>query len=391
MIFCCTTFSFASSGALLVRDSNWDRALSVYISDASGNVDVQSGTFITWLTYVGRNIMYIADRIIDTDNKLSNMVLYTQNILDELLPLAGDNKTIAQQIYNLRNLVSAVGGQVADVSSKLITSNNYLDSISNSINNINNIDWIDLDNYNGAFTSYNGTQVTSYNSQLNYSSLYFSFTRQSYTSDIFRFTIPVVAWDNRYKTNFISNVSLVSNNGLVYDLSNSLIDYDYTNNVVYIYIDQTGLFSARDYGLKIDFSKPFALYQNGNMSYLPLDSLDHYIVSYRSILNNLNHKFDNFDCSFNVNVEVDNSDVVQAIDNLDLVNNTNDISIDVDLNINDGVAITNSINKFKDLFNTGISIAAFITSLDLLDNFAWFTPTTYSIVNPQIGGYKNLY
>lgn len=386
----------------------WDVVDSTNLANIKSNTDtiksdvstIKTGltTLYNYLYNSGNGIREGIQSLYNRTNQIYNVLTHSTLGLHALSQYVYN---IDQDMDTLNNSVLAVGGQVADVSSKLLNTNSYLSSLNSSANTINtsvnslaaNIDQVNWHAHsNSILYSSNGGNAyyTTFNAT---NDLWIRISGSQIDNSLIKYNIPI-AYNNNYLYDDV-NIEFYLTTSLhqfypEYYIIPNVESFDIIINPL---TSQSGDF--RYLFLHLTGTYNFSKMNNSTFStyYLNLNDSDYYQVAQFLELNSLNSKFNNFDGSFDVNVDVDvdNSDVVQAIENLDLVNNTNDIHIDIDLDPADGIQITNAINKFGDLFDTGVSLTAFITSLNLLDNFAWFTPATDSIVNPQIGGYKNLY
>lgn len=419
LIFCTTVPCFAVPA--------WSNTEVSHLLDTVDTVSSNIASVKTALTniynYITNNGNGIREGLLSIYNILNNNIStmntnlsYSTNhlyntyhfIVDNFSALAGDNLTISQQIYNLRNLTSAVGGQVADVSSKLLYANQYLTNIQTNTNNTK----LRLDDiYNALYF----TEVIPINTYMeyyfegnpsSYSTAEYPYSDEAISGGYFYPVIPVLdtliydiyfpipnntleVIDPYYRraiyiwTSDDPDSNFSQNGGISSSYSHNVFTYEVTDNYLIFHYDLT---EYQD-NLNKDY---FVLYHN---------SFDRYVSNITSNYADGETPFvvirTNQSKSYFAEYKEQNDLIISLLQELDNNNsityNDNDVTINVDIESSDGVLISRLLDKFKTFFNTGISLAEFLTALELMDQYQWFSPEAYTFTNTVSTEYTDLW
>ena len=316
--------------------------------------------------------------------------------------------TINTKLYDLIQDTLAVGGQVSDVSSKLVYTNQYLanidsntDYVETHLSNLNNINWINTNviSVNSVSQSFDQSDpLTANNSTTIAAGTYYvkltpiSYNEALINSNLYRIDLPFRASSTYYYSDFISDIKIISLSG-----SELTCDYYYTINqlgdserYVSLYVYNVTYPNSSWFTLKIQFSKPW-MYRviNRYIYYLDINNVDYYYVSQLINTNNINNSMSSIFNDIHTLKELYASD--DLINAKDSQQNYEDAAItdftgsgSAAANSNDQGALKNVSSSIRNGLNSGGNVSntlnVFNSNSGLWD---WFTQSNYNDINGE--------
>lgn len=398
-LICCFIFAsvvpcFAST------DVNITNSGSSYAVDDRGNIS--GGTtvsFSNWMSNIGYNVAKAAARTIQIaatlDSYLGDMWTTFNNATYGIL---------AQGVYllDLKNNLYSVGGQVADVSSKLVTTNGYLATSDASLTNIKtNI--TNLYNSNRVFKgsaaniSFQGLSIdnntyslTNASGNIVYSKVTFSLPAYFTQGDtILIVTLPITP----NLVDYVEVVDFIDNN---FKPDLFLCDYNTYSTTFYLRLFNgvtpssfTFAFHMKD-GTSVQQRIKYAgTTVSPSINYF-YDDPNHNSIQYYNLLSDLY-------TLKNSQLIQEQTDAIKSLANEfngtnGIIQDDSDTTIIVDFDADTGEDVSDFITTVKNFFDTGVSIGELTIALNQFSQMPWFTSLeTYNTVNDQGAYFKDLY
>lgn len=370
------TSVFASSGP----GAPWDATYNWYNVGSDGSGDMNNGNVLYGLSQISRSLMWIGQWVydgleqIDTVNSwlnsiYSNMNSYTSLIYDRV---NGYLPTMSNNIANLYNRVDSMYTNIVNISGY---NNAQLTQLQQINMNLNNYNWQSLNNtFNGI--SSDGLEFNLVSLNNTNSDVYFKITVDDTINNnrLYRIRIPYTI--NPYAN--IDSVTIILNNRAsivirdLYLLSSRLyfdvlFNFDYSSNSIAAFV------------IKFSTDSRYSFVRQSNNSQLwslNSDSKDFWDLKEKLVLYQISNKLDN------IEVSVDTSDIVDAINALDI---TQDVDVDISQDINQ---TTNLITQLRNLFGTGVSIPQFVQQTKDQSFLGWFSQSNSDDINHISTGYN---
>lgn len=363
---------FASSGP----GAPWDATYNWYNVGSDGSGDVNNGNVLYGLSQMSRSLMWIGQWIYSNNSIVQNIYNllsssnFFQYVTQYLSSMANDTSVISTRLNNIYSLMQT--------DTSLQTSQlTQLQQINTKLNNINSVSWhnwnstfngISSDGINYVTSGYlTGNPLFSKISFNNFSltnNFILHVVLDSYPRIIDRL-VDIQLYDSR--TNDIQ-IIFYSVNNLTTDIYLTCNNRGNFNNLTFVY-------NFNDSG-RLDIP---------TNSYFKVEYLEsnepHYFEVLNTIsdiyyLNQISNKLDN------IEVSVDTSDIVDAINALDI---TQDIDVDISQDI---TQTTNLITQLRNLFGTGVTIPQFVQQTQDQSFLGWFSQSNSDNINHISTGYN---
>lgn len=356
----------------------------------------------------------------NTNYLLSKISYHIQRVRDELVSLGVQAITANQHLSNIYNSIDDVYtrlGSAVDylqyIYNNTSTANTHLNNISSYVNTIrsnsntdltlqtsqltqlqqintkldviNSVNWTNINNilYEGmsldGISFNNVDNLTGESIFVKISNINFSISQDV----IFHVRLPNTPG---YINNLI-NINFIRQNNVDVSIINYFINRYYTD--IYLKVNRRGS-SLSEFIFNYHFgndSRPnrYLLYYSGS-SFSPIveyinSNTNNYYDVYNAITNlyyldQISNKLDN------IEVSVDTSDIVDAINALDI---TQDIDVDLSQDI---TQTTNLITQLRNLFGTGVSIPQFVQQTQDQSFLGWFSQSNSDDINHISIGYN---
>lgn len=376
---------FASSGP----GAPWDATYIWYNVGSDGSGDVNNGNVLFGLSQMSRSLMWIGQWIydgleqIDTVNSwlnsiYSNMNSYTSLIYDRV---NGYLPTMSSNLTNLYNRVDSMYTNIVNISGYNNAQLTQLQQINTKLDTINSVKWTRVNNFSfGGISSDGLSFITS--DYINGSLIYAKsvFTSGFNNDHIIHVRLPI----------YIQDLTKIVNIEFADERTNmsKIIYWNQNNFSLDIYVSNSSYRVNNEFVFKIIFDSSTRVYvytdivnTNYNLvEYINYLNPNYYVVlnalANLSYLDQISHKLDN------IEVSVDTSDIVEAINALDI---TQDVDIDISQDI---TQTTNLITQLRNLFGTGVTIPQFVQQTQDQSLLGWFSQSNSDNINHVSTGYN---
>lgn len=389
--------TYAASGS----GSSYLKLTFDYVSGINSKIDAMRTTLSGIYTQLGENsVTTIWDNINDIFHALTKQIALDGNIVDitasDLLLMIDNNidtvndslNTIMQSLAQLQGLAS----NIANTSLNIATNTSNTVSAINSLNNDFNlvIGTFINNSYLGFKTDLANDYTTGSFNYNNYPVGYFAFNGFHQSGNyIYCFAFPVRG-NGSQVNNFIDKVSFVNNSGT--ELSGDyFIDYDYTRNLVLVYLyNSIPFYSATPFYVKVNFSQNYNISTSSSagITYFKSDNIDFYIM-YQYLTN------------FRHNKTLSKFEYLYASD--DLIKAKQDQQPYEDQAITDftgsgsAAASGSDLGNLKDVsgnlksgLNSGASVSNALSIFNSNSSFwGWFSQSNYDNINSLSGESNN--
>lgn len=335
-------------------------------------------SYLTYNTsYIAQNTGYLHSDLTSIDNSVSYLNGQMNNALY-------DYNHLGQSAYSVGS-----------------TSKNTAVNTLNIYNELHNINWVNTNIVStvSVSTSFNQSNPIYPNTSntLSPGTYYlklpnFPYDTSNFDTNLFRFDIPFrTQWTSLFNKEWITDVSVLVDNANTIYPGNYYWDIDVMKNgQYYLRFYFTDFIPYHNNTLVIKFTTTdnwlFTSDDTKYVWYIPSSSPDY--MAFNDYLNLKRLADKDFTADISGDVNVDTSDIVDAINNLSLQDN--DVKLNLTINNNTGSDGTNVINRLQNFFNTGTSISDFFDNVDDAEN-GWFTQTNSDLINTLSGGYVDLY
>lgn len=414
--FCCILLSVSliiCASVPCFATSNWNNnevdtvVLGVQSIDTKmSNLYTALSNIYTYITNNGNGIREGISALYTNSNTTNERLQYLMNIgyviTGYLDPIAGDGKTIAQQLLDIRTNQLSIGGQVGDVSSKLVTTNGYLATSDASLTNIkSNISNLYNSNrvykgsaanisFKGLSTDNETYSLSNASGDIVYCKVTFTLTNYFTNGDsILIVTLPVTP----NLVNYVELIDLYDSNAIP-DLF--LCDYNTYSTTFYLRLlngttPNTFIFA---FHMKDGTSVQQRVRYAGNTVSPSInffyDDPNHNSIQYYNLISDLY-------TLKNSKLIEEQTEAIKSLANEfngsnGIIQDDSDTVIVVDFDSDTGSDVSNFILTIQDFFDTGVSIGELTLALNSFSQMPWFTSLeTYNTVNSQGAYYKDLY
>lgn len=345
----------------------------------------------------GSGTMHVSSRtfgqmMADINNSIATTgIRYLEPISSNILGVSNSISVLNQQMNNALYDYNHIGQTSFSVGS---TSRNTAVNTQNINNAVRNIDWNTL--VDGTFIDSSGnvinsqTQVTPNNS--NY---YFKFDFSGMTNEfaILKLVLPLVS-GGRNGNDYTLEFYEMNGSGTIIRFPDPKYIYEYdtagTNLIVYI-SDYFYNFS----NVLVRVIPSYQYYFFGGSANIPhsyyltsvqQDYLD--VSQYIFLRKNMNILEDIYNKDITVDVTLDTSDILEAINDISLVDN--DIKLTPVIDTNLPTNGTNIVDRLRMYFSTGVTVNQFFNAVDNAE-LGWYDQENSDVINTLSGGYVNLY
>lgn len=326
--------------------------------------------------------------LISANQHLSNIY----NSLDDIYTRLGSAVDYLQYIYNntstanthLNNISSYVNTIRSNSNTDLTLQASQLtqlQQINNKLDSINSIKWTNT------YTSYSGLSSDNINfdnsngiyvgADTVYCRIYGDYRLTSDT--IFHVVLPVQISSPIY----LQSINILFNNALNNDVNIIYYKCNTIQTDIYFTVNRSSYFLYLTF--QFNFNRVSRIVNCSNDISVSLQYLLESDSNYYDVLNTLadlyyldqiSNKLDN------IEVSVDTSDIVDAINGLDI---TQDMDIDISQDV---TQTTNLITQLRNLFGTGVSIPQFVQQTQDQSLLGWFSQSNSDNINHISTGYN---
>lgn len=366
------TSVFASSGP----GAPWDATYNWYNVGSDGSGDMNNGNVLYGLSQISRSLMWIGQWIYSNNSTVQNIYNllsssnFFQYVTQYLSSIANDTSVISTRLNNIYSLMQT--------NTSLQTSQlTQLQQINTKLDTINSVKWTNL---NSSFDGISSNGLSFINEGYLAGNVLFSKVTfyASFTKDvIMHIRLPIrINIMNSLKDIYLSDDRL---NGI------NLIAYKQNYECVDIYLRLDKKYPITSLNFVFEFYNNGRLDIGSNLNYLLVEYLLYTDPNFYTVLNALtdlyyldqiSNKLDN------IEVSVDTTDIVEAINALDI---TQDIDVDISQDINQ---TTNLITQLRNLFGTGVSIPQFVQQTQDQSFLGWFSQSNSDDINHISTGYN---
>lgn len=385
------TSVFASSGP----GAPWDATYNWYNVNSDGSGDMNNGNVLYGLSQMSRSLMWIGEWIYDGLEKIdtvnswlnsiySNMNSYTSLIYDRV---NGYLPTMSSNLTNLYNRVDSMYTNIVNISAYNNAQLTQLQQINTKLDIINSVNWVNANGFVFNGISDDGLSFINNNNAVIGDVVYskISFNNLTYDLDaIFYVRLPC---SPSYIDSYLNVIDVVRSSS--YNLNILYYHfYRYYTDIYFTLDTRAAYLSSITFEYKFKNDVPLAYkrlsissaYQDGFLKYISSNDSKYFDVLHTIsdiyYLNQISNKLDN------IEVSVDTSDIVDAINNLDI---TQDIDVDISQDI---TQTTNLITQLRNLFGTGVTIPQFVQQTQDQSLLGWFSQSNSDDINHISNGYN---
>lgn len=378
------------------------------VYDSNGNIvnsfvqGTSSGFFVKSWNALAKNIARITSTVYNTNqvnssiNNLLNSTNSLVNTVNANLGYINSHVSLIQDQMssyfgaNSSSYPNNIYGKLDYIQTYTFQTVQRLDQIKTLLNNDNTINWTKIKDVQSIVDSNNNT--ISGNTTVSNGYVDFNFGNIDIIgNNVYSIILPISSNNLYSRNNYIDKIKILYNtNGG--DLAPLNTAYTYSHYSTYININFSNLGVIGSYNLIIRVYLKYPAYVKGaetcSISYINANNIDYYTVSYLDVLRNINDKQSEIISTVKSNA-FDDQDIIDAINNLSLVDN--DVKIEVNYTHNDALDVTGAIQYITSFFKgNGVTLGDFTTQSNTSQS-QWLSQTNQDLLGTATGGYVNLY
>lgn len=358
-----------------------------YFHAYNSNTNVVNSFIDAGASSFSKAFNYMATNIAKMTSSAYSINSLSTNIYSRLGTMDSNNTSNATNIVNAVNSyytglfgTNGIASNIALIKSYVTTSDNHLLNIDNAIGT----DYWHSFSYSPKYYDNGFNEVTFQAYKSIGSEVYIDSpnTESIPSNAIIHITLPLSYYSNtQYLTLEFDTYRYGTINPPLKYMVNSMRQVDIYYIVPLYVTGTTYIHLSSDIGVRFTLGNPQASY---------ISQTDPNYKYYLELLTNAQYHNDTINALNNIQVtaDFDDSDIIDAINNLSLQDN--DVKLNLTINNNTGNDGTNIITRLQNFFDTGVSVSDFFNNVDNAES-GWFTQSNSDIINTLSGGYTDFY